>query len=137
MYNSDSVVGRAVLGFVTVAAVSAALSIVPAKSVKAADEQIVITARIYPTPGREAETEARLVRIVELVKKAEPDITYRLHRSVKEPVVFLFYEIYPSQAAFDRHRTESLPAARSVVGPVPEGLLARPMEVETYRILIN
>jgi quinol monooxygenase YgiN len=72
-----------------------------------------------------------------LVKKAEPDITYRLHRSVKEPAVFLFYEIYPSQAAFDKHRTETMPAVRNVVGPIPEGLLTKPPEIETYRILIN
>jgi quinol monooxygenase YgiN len=138
MCNVSSVFGRAILALVTIAAaVPVVLSVVPVGSVNAADEQIVLTTRVYPAPGREAETEARVVRFVELVKKAEPDITYRLHRSTKEPTIFLFYEVYPSQAAFDKHRTVTIPAVRSVVGAAPEGLLARPLETEIYRILIN
>src|SRR6266404_9873936 len=62
-----------------------------------ADEQVVIVARYYPTPGREAELEARLLRSLKYVKQAEPNVSYRLHRSAKEdPTVFLFYEVDPS-----------------------------------------
>src|SRR2546430_8826036 len=68
-----------------------------------ADEQVVIVARYYPTPGREAELEARLLRSLKYVKQAEPNVSYRLHRSAKDPTVFLFYEVYPSQA--DRKST--------------------------------
>src|SRR5580704_1327418 len=117
---------RSILGLAATAIaiiVASALWLAAVGAGHAAEEQVILTSRFYPTAGREAELEARLLRIVELVKKAEPDYTYRLHRSVKDPVVFMFYEIYPSQAAFDRHRTETFPAARQVVGPAPEGIL--------------
>ena len=100
-----------------------------------AGEQVVIVGRFYPAPGREAELEARLLRSVTYVKQAEPDITYRLHRSAKEPTVFLYYEVYPSQAAFDRHRTETIAAFRKEAGPPPEGIFSRPPEVEAFGLL--
>jgi quinol monooxygenase YgiN len=100
-----------------------------------AGEQVVIVGRFYPAPGREAELEARLMGSVSFVKKAEPNITYRLHRSSKEPTVFLYYEIYPSQAAFDRHRTETIVMWRKEAGPPPEGIFSRPPEVEVYKML--
>ena len=100
-----------------------------------ADEQVVIVARYYPAPGREAELEARLLRSLKYVKQAEPNVSYRLHRSAKEPPVFLFYEVYPSQAARDQHLTETLAALRKEAGPMPEGILSRPPEVEAYGFL--
>jgi len=103
--------------------------------VASAGEQVVIVARFCPAPGREAELEARLLRSVTYVKQAERDITYRLHRSAKEPTVFLYYEVYPSQAAFDRHRTETIAAFRKEAGPPPEGIFSRPPEVEGFGLL--
>ena len=100
-----------------------------------AEEQIVIVGRFYPAPGREAELETRLLRSVKFVKQVEPNVTYRLHRSAKEPTVFLYYEVYPSQAAFDRHRTETITAFRKDAGQPPEGIFSRPPEVETYGLL--
>jgi len=100
-----------------------------------ADEQVVIVARYYPAPGREADLEARLLRSLKYVKQAEPNVSYRLHRSAKEPTVFLFYEVYPSQAARDQHVTETLTALRREAGPMPEGILGRPPEVEAYGFL--
>ena len=103
----------------------------------AADESVTVVARLYASPGREAELEARLLKVVEFVRKAEPNITYRLHRSKKDPSVFLFYEVYPSQAAFDKHSKETLPAFRKEFGPPAEGLFARPNEVEFFRGLAD
>src|SRR5215831_10092755 len=99
-----------------------------------ADEQVVIVSRFCPTPGREAELEARFLRSVQFVKQAEPNITYRLHRSTKEPTVFLYYQVYPSEAARDQHR-QIVAAFRQEFGPPPEGIFSRPSEVETYRLL--
>ena len=101
----------------------------------AADEAITIVGRFYPTPGREDELEARPLKSVEFVRKAEPNISYRVHRSTKGPTVFLYYEVYPSQAAFDYHVKTTLPALRKEVGPPPEGIFAKPPEVEFYRAL--
>jgi quinol monooxygenase YgiN len=100
-----------------------------------AEEQANIVWRYYPAPGREAELEARLVRIVKYLKQAEPTITYRLHRSAKEPTVLMFYEIFPSQAARD-HDRETVAALRKR-DPPPDGIFGRPPEVETYGLLVE
>ena len=40
-----------------------------------------------------------------VVRKAEPGcIVYRVHRSTTDPALFLFYETYADDAAFDLHR---------------------------------
>jgi quinol monooxygenase YgiN len=56
-------------------------------------------------------------------------------REAKEPTVFLVYEVNPSQAARDQHVTETLTALRREAGPMPEGILGRPPEVEAYGFL--
>ena len=104
-------------------------------SSRAAKESVTVIARFVATPGREAELEARLLKTVEFVRKAEPAYTYRLHRSSKDPSVFLFYEIYSSQAAVDQHSNVTLPASRREFGPLAEGLLARPPEIERFTAL--
>ena len=100
-----------------------------------ADEQVIIVGRYYPAPGRETELEARLVRIAKYLKQEEPTITYKLHRSAKEPAVFMFYEIYPSQAVLDQHR--ELVAALRKRDPPPDGIFVKPPEVETYGLLME
>jgi quinol monooxygenase YgiN len=54
---------------------------------------------------------------------------------VKEPTVFLYYEVYPSQAAFDQHRPETIPAFRKEAGPPPEGIFSRPPQIEFFGVL--
>ena len=79
-------------------------------TVHAADEPVVLIARFFVTPGQEEAFEERTFKAVEFVRKAEPDIIYRLQRSTKDPTQYVFYEVYPSQVAFDRHVKETLPA---------------------------
>ena len=109
-----------------------ALLSVVADAASAADDSIAVTARFYATPGREAEVEARLLQVVAFVRKAEPNITYRLQRSQKDPTVFLFYEVYPTAAAREAHGKVTMPAFAKEYDPPPEGLYSRPPEVETY-----
>ena len=97
------------------------------------DGAIVLVSKFYPTPGREDELQARFLKTVEFVRKAEPNTVYRLHRSTKEPAVFLWYEVYESQTALDNHRNVVLPAFLKEHGPRPEGIFARPPETEPYR----
>ena len=80
--------------------------------VSVADDSVMVIARLYATAGREAELEARILKPIEFVRKAEPDITYRAYRSQKDPSMFVYYEVYPSQTAFDRHAKETMPAFR-------------------------
>jgi hypothetical protein len=47
--------------------------------------------------------------------------------------VFLFYDVFPSQAALD-HERETVAALRKK-DPAPEGIFSRPPEVETYGFL--
>ena len=63
---------------------------------------------------------------------AEPDATFRLHRSVKEPNVFLWYEVYPSQAAYDNHLKVVMVNFRKESGPTPDGIIAKPSESEIF-----
>ena len=108
-----------------------------AQIASAADESVTIISRIYASPGREAEMEARLLKLVAFVRKAEPNITYRLLRSKKDQTVFSLYEIYPSQAAAEKQFKVTLPGSGKELGPTPEGLSARPFEFEMFRALTD
>ena len=98
---------------------------------QAADGPVVLIARFYVAPGQESAFEERSKKGIEFVRKAEPDIiVYRLDRSTKDPSQYVFFEVYPSQAALDRHAKETLPAFAKLVGPRPEGLFTKPPEIE-------
>jgi quinol monooxygenase YgiN len=120
---------------VAVGGFSVAVLLAVPRAASAADEPITIAARFYPTPGREAEAEARLLQTVAYVRKAEPSTVYRLHRSSSEPVTFLFYETYASQVSLEQHSKVTLPAYRKEYGATPEGLWARQPTIETFREL--
>jgi quinol monooxygenase YgiN len=96
---------------------------------------LTVVAKIYPRAGKEEEVQALLVTMAETVRTAEPDcLVYRPHRLQREPAVFLFYEQYRSQAAFDFHRrAPHLAAYREQMSH----LLSRPTEVEFYRSLTD
>src|SRR6266545_2779893 len=68
-----------------------------------------------------------------VVRKAEPGcLVYRPHRSSKDPDLFLFYEMYRDDAAFDVHRKAPYLAAYRERRE-KEGLTEGPAEVEIYR----
>jgi quinol monooxygenase YgiN len=94
---------------------------------------IVMVRKNFPTPGREDELQSRWLKLVEFLRKAEPNAVFQLHRTTKEPVVFLWYEVFESQAALDNHLKVVIPAFQKEFGPTPEGILARPSESESYR----
>jgi quinol monooxygenase YgiN len=96
---------------------------------------LTVVAKIHPKPEAVEEVGALLVKMADAVRKAEPDcLVYRPHRLAGTPVVFLFYEQYRSDAAFDFHKTAPhLAAYRAQM----KGLLARPTEIELYRSLTD
>jgi quinol monooxygenase YgiN len=96
---------------------------------------LTVVARVHPRPDRADEVAALLVRMAEAVRRAEPDcLVYRPHRLATEPAVFLFYEQYRSDAAFEFHKTAPhLVDLRAALRP----LLARPTEIELYRSLAD
>ena len=68
-----------------------------------------------------------------VVRNAEPGcLAYRVHRSTKDPELFLFYEMYVDDAAFDLHRTAPHLAAYRLRRE-KEGLIDGAVEVEIFR----
>jgi len=98
-------------------------------------EPVVVLVKVFPAPGREDELQTQYLKRIEYLRKVEPSATFRLHRSTKDPVTFLWYEVYESQAAYDNHLNVVMPAYRKEAGPTPEGLIAKPSDSETYREL--
>ena len=102
-----------------------------------AAEQLVVFVRTFATEGRESELQARSLKQIEFLRKAEPTATFRLFRSSKTPTTFLWLEVYETQAAYDNHLNVVLPNFRKEVGPAPQGLMAKPPEQELFTEFAN
>lgn len=71
-----------------------------------------VVARLRAAKGKGDALEALLVEQTATVRRAEPGcLVYRAHRSTTDPELFLFYEAYVDEAAFDVHRTSAHMAA--------------------------
>ena len=119
------------LSFVQTSMLAAGLTSCVAYSALAA-EPLVVVVKVFPGAGREDELQARYLTQLEFLRRAEPNSRFRLHRSTKEPAMFLWYETYESQADLDNHLKSVMPAFRKEFGPTPEGWIARPSESDTY-----
>ena len=91
---------------------------------------LTVVAKLSAKPGKGDDLAAILREQVAAVRRAEPDcLVYRLHRSKTDPDLFLFYEQYRSDAAFDLHRkAPHLAGFRARREP----LVAGPPEVDVY-----
>jgi len=98
----------------------------------AGDDTIVVIVHFHPTPGREDQLRTRLVRLRDFVNTHAAGVTYKLYRSRSEPVVFLLHETFPSQAALDDQTRTIFPAFQREHGPIPAGIVTRPVEPERY-----
>ena len=66
---------------------------------------VMVIARIRAAKGKGDALAALLVEQAGAVRKAEPGcMVYRPHRSTSDPDVFMFYEVYRDDAAFEAHR---------------------------------
>ena len=94
---------------------------------------LTVVARLRAAKGKGDAMAALLKEQAVVVLKAEPDcLVYRAHRSTKDPELFLFYETYANDAAFEAHRNAPhLAAFRQ--RREKEGLLEGTVEVEIYR----
>jgi quinol monooxygenase YgiN len=96
-----------------------------------------IVAKIRAAKGKGDALAALLKEQAEVVKKAEPGcLVYRPHRSTKDPDVFIFYEQYKDDAAFDIHRKAPYLAAYRKRRE-DEGLIEGATEVEFFRSLTD
>jgi quinol monooxygenase YgiN len=96
-------------------------------------DPITVVARVRARTGKGDALAALLTEQVGVVRKAEPGcLAYRLHRSTRDPELFLFYETYGNEAALDLHRkAPHLAAYRK--RREEEGLVDGAAEVELFR----
>lgn len=98
---------------------------------------ITVVATLRAAQGKGDALAAFLVEQAAAVRREEPGCQrYVPHRSATDPDLFLFYESYRDEAAFDAHRKSAhLAAFRE--RREREGLVAGPAEVHVYRALTD
>ena len=101
------------------------------------DDPIMVIVHFHPTPGREEELTARLLRLRDFVHAHAAGVTYRLYRSRTEPVVFLLHEMFPSPVALGDQARTIFPAFQREHGPIPVGIVTRPVEPERFREVLE
>jgi len=67
---------------------------------------LTVVAKVRAAKDKGDALAALLSEQAAVVLKAEPGcLVYRAHRSTRDPELFLFYEMYVDEAAFELHRT--------------------------------
>ena|SRR5687767_1111270 len=96
---------------------------------------LTVVATLRAAEGKGDALAALLAEQAAVVLKEEPGcVVYRAHRSTSDPGLFLFYEMYRDDAAFEAHRKAphlaSYRARRE-----KERLTEGPVDVQIYRSL--
>ncbi len=100
-------------------------------------EVLTVVAKIRAAKGKGDALAELLTEQAAAVRTAEPGcLVYRPHRSTKDPDVFLFYEQYRDDAAFDAHR-KAPHLATYRERREQEGLTEGQVEVEIYRSITD
>ena len=111
--------------------VVAALAGLAAVSSAHAGAPVVVLVHVFATHGRADELQGLYLKRLEYFRKAEPDAAFHLHRSAKDPDAFVWYEVYPSQDAYEHHVKVVNRRFKEETSPTPAGILAKPSESET------
>ena len=96
-----------------------------------------VVAKVRAAKGKGDALAALLIEQAAVVRDAEPGcLVYRPHRSTKDPDLFVFYETYADEAAFQAHiKAPHLAAFRA--RREQEGLIEGAVEVEILRSLTD
>ena len=98
---------------------------------------LTVVAKIQAAKGKGDTLAALLSEQAAVVRKSEPGcLVYRPHRSTKDPDLFIFYEMYIDDAAFEIHRAAPHLAAYRERRE-KEGLTEGAVEVAIYRSLTD
>jgi quinol monooxygenase YgiN len=98
---------------------------------------LTVVAKIRAAKGKGDALAALLAEQAGVVSRNEPGcLAYRPHRSTKDPELFIFYEQYKDEAAFDLHR-KAPHLAQYRERREKEGLTEGAVEVEIYRSLTD
>jgi quinol monooxygenase YgiN len=65
---------------------------------------LTFIAKVTVQAGKEREFEEKMRAVVPKVREEAGNRTYIMHRAIDNPRLFMFYEEYVDQAAFDAHR---------------------------------
>jgi quinol monooxygenase YgiN len=95
--------------------------------------ETVVFARLRAAPNQADALAVLLIEQAAAVRRAEPGcLLYRVHRATDDPDLFLFYEMYVDDAAFDAHRSSAhLAEYRSRRDG--RGMVAGPADVQVFR----
>jgi len=90
---------------------------------------MIVVAKLKAKSGEEEKMEKALVDIIPKVEQEEGTLTYTLHKSQKDPTVFLFYEKYADKEALKFH--SATPYFTELFGTLSPLLDGAP-EIEMY-----
>lgn len=90
---------------------------------------MVVVAKLKAKSGEEEKMEKALVDIIPKVEQEDGTLIYTLHKSQKDPNVFLFYEKYTNQEALKLH--SSTPYFKELFSTLSSILDGAP-EIEMY-----
>lgn len=65
--------------------------------------RVTVVAVAVAKEGREKELESTLLELIAPTRKEKGFVQYDLHRDVRNPGAFVFYEIWESREDLDRH----------------------------------
>jgi quinol monooxygenase YgiN len=96
---------------------------------------ISVVAKLKVKAGNEGKFEEAARKMINTVRTAEPGTQqYILHKSVKDPTTFVYYEVYQDQASFDAHgKTPHMKEFGGAIGALLDG---RP-EVEVLNEVVR
>lgn len=98
-------------------------------------EKMIVVARLKAKSSKEEEMEKALREMVSKVEEEEGTLAYTLHRSQKDPSLFLLYEKYKDKDALSYHSsTPYFKELFNVVGPLLDGTPGIEMYDEIARI---
>ncbi|MGA9720897.1 MAG: putative quinol monooxygenase [Candidatus Binatus sp.] len=84
---------------------------------------ITVIAKLKVQPGKEAEFEAACKEMIATVRTSEPGtLAYILHKNLKDPTEFIYYEVYQDAAALEAHgKTDHMKAFGGKIGALLAG----------------
>lgn len=93
---------------------------------------MIVVAKLKAQEGKEAALEAALRDMVKKVASEDGTEAYTLHKSKKDPSLFMFYEKYQNSEALKLHSaTPYFKALFTTIQP----MLAAPPDIEMYKEL--
>ncbi len=96
------------------------------------DDRIAVVARLRAKEGMEAALKELLLSVIAPGRSDEGCINYELHQTIKDPSLFVFYEIWQSKEHLDKHG--AAPHMLQFRGKVMD-LLGEPPEIIRMKIL--